>query len=162
MTIGRSRSPAATSCRASSLAGPCRDRAMWMRPSTVASAIQTQAEFDVRFASSGQVVTAIGITRDMPGRRREDVASKPSPFGRGPWLPMSPRIRTVKAMLAKIKGTEARHSSVLSGVAAWRPASSRGGSSEPPARRAETVSGISQEFGGSRGWRAGKASRCSR
>jgi hypothetical protein len=38
-----------------------------VRPSTVASAIQTQAEFDVRVASSGQVVTAIGITRICRG-----------------------------------------------------------------------------------------------
>ena len=50
-------------------------------------AIQTQAEFDVRVASSGQVVTAIGITRNRPGRRREHAANEPSPFGRGRSLP---------------------------------------------------------------------------
>jgi hypothetical protein len=33
-----------------------------VRPSTVASAIQTQAEFDVRVASSGQIVTATALT----------------------------------------------------------------------------------------------------
>jgi hypothetical protein len=54
-------------------------------------------------SSSGQVVTAIGITRDIPGRCREHAANEPSPFGRGRSLPMSPRIRTLKAMLAKIK-----------------------------------------------------------
>jgi hypothetical protein len=36
-----------------------------VRPSTVASAIQTHAEFGVRVASMGQVITAIGIIRDM-------------------------------------------------------------------------------------------------
>src|SRR5215472_15907694 len=37
-----------------------------MRPLTVASAIQTQGEFDVRVASSGQLVTTIGSTRYIP------------------------------------------------------------------------------------------------
>ena len=45
---------------------PCRDRAVLVRPSTVASAIQTQAEFGVRVASMGQVITDTGIMRDMP------------------------------------------------------------------------------------------------
>ena len=66
MAIGRSTNPATTSCRASSLAAPCRDRAVQMRPSIVASATQTQAEFGVRVASMGQVITVIGIMRDMP------------------------------------------------------------------------------------------------
>jgi hypothetical protein len=48
-----------------------------VRPSTIASAVQTQAEFDVRVASSGQVVTAIGITRHIPGRHREHAEYEP-------------------------------------------------------------------------------------
>jgi hypothetical protein len=37
----------------------------------------TQAGFDVRVASSGQVVTTIGITRHIPGRHREHAANEP-------------------------------------------------------------------------------------
>ena len=36
-----------------------------------------EAEFEVRVASSGQVVTAIGITRHIPGRHREHAANEP-------------------------------------------------------------------------------------
>ena len=39
-----------------------------MPPSTVATAIRTQPEFAVRVASSGQLVTAIGVNRNMPLR----------------------------------------------------------------------------------------------
>jgi hypothetical protein len=62
ITIGRSASSASTSCRANSFAAPCRERAVYVRPSTVASAIQTQAEFGVRVVSSGRQVTSIRVT----------------------------------------------------------------------------------------------------
>src|SRR5215831_9969655 len=50
-----------------------------MRPLTVASAIQTQGEFDVGVASSGQLVTTIGSTRYIPPPWRS--AHKRSPGG---------------------------------------------------------------------------------
>src|SRR5215813_11142392 len=50
-----------------------------MRPLTVASAIQRQGEFDVRVASSGQLVTIVGSTRYIPPAWRS--AHKRSPGG---------------------------------------------------------------------------------
>jgi hypothetical protein len=75
-----------------------------VRPSTVASAIQTQAEFGVRVAAMGQVITEIGIMRDTPdggvGSAHRMSAARSAGHYR---YPISPRFGTLKAMLAKTK-----------------------------------------------------------
>jgi len=75
-----------TSCRATSFGAPCRELAVYFRPSTVASANHTQAEFGVRDASSGQhvtVIAVIGSSRTTAGARLEQPASERDGADRG-------------------------------------------------------------------------------
>ena len=120
---------------------------MWVRPSTIASAVQTQAEFDVRVASSGQVAAATGITR-LPGRHREHAANEP--------------VRSAKDDRYQRDAAEIEASKPVTAPSfVVSPASDRlrvgGGSSEAVARGIEVVSGLILKFGGSCGLGAGKA-----
>ena len=134
MAIGRATNPATTSCRASSLAAPCRDRAVQMRPSIVASATQTQAEFGVRVASMGQVITVIGIMRDMPDGGVGSTQRMGPVRSAGESLPDLATVWDPQGDAREDQGTGARHSVVPSVSRPGARLRGRGGGSEAAAR----------------------------